>query len=358
MRYILLGDTHFFSKKSSLEFFENQIRFFEQQLFPYMLENNINNIIQVGDVLDNRTSIDINLLSILRSRFFDKLVQYNFKIITILGNHDIYFKNTRDVNFMSVLQELYPDNIDLIQQQTKISINNVDVGFIPFLTPEEPIDDYIISTSEYLFGHFETQGFEIAKGSYDTHSELTVGSFKQYKNLKGVFSGHYHIKNTEGFVKYLGTPYSGTWSDYGNECGFYVMNEDFDIEFIENNISYKYYKMVFDGNFYIDSIKYSIEKLNNFCLLYKNSIIKFYLFNISLDNTDYEEYLTILKNNSMNFSIVDNREEENTLVQQENANTSEVAKTVNLKNTDIFIHDFIKENYIELYPLFLELINE
>lgn len=358
MKYILLGDLHFLSKKASIDFFENQMKFFENQLFPYMLKNNITHIIQVGDTLDNRTSIDINLLSLMRTRFFNKLREYNFMMITIIGNHDMYFKNTRSTNFMSIFQELYPDNIEVIQNQTQLEINKVKVGFIPFLTPNEGIDDFIISTSEYLFGHFETQGFEIAKGITDTHSELSISTFKQYKNLKGVFSGHYHIKNVQGFVKYLGIPYNQTWSDYGNECGFYVMDEKFNITFIENTESFRFVKMLYDGNFYIDDVKVDKQELKNYCEKNQNIEVKFYIFNISTENTDYEDYLLFLRENGINYNITDNREEKNPILLTPQEVVEADLKLVNMKSTDLFLHEFIKENHEDLYDIFLGLINE
>ena len=64
-KLILLGDLHFGKNKFSKQTLESQLRFFEHQLFPYMLSNNIQYILQVGDVFDNRISIDIEFLHYL-----------------------------------------------------------------------------------------------------------------------------------------------------------------------------------------------------------------------------------------------------------------------------------------------------
>ena len=53
MKFIVLGDLHFGIKSFNENFFSNQMEFFHNQLFPYMLEHNIDTIIQLGDFLDH-----------------------------------------------------------------------------------------------------------------------------------------------------------------------------------------------------------------------------------------------------------------------------------------------------------------
>jgi DNA repair exonuclease SbcCD nuclease subunit len=362
MKYILLGDLHFGVKKFSLEFFENQMKFFENQLFPYMKEHNIYNIIQTGDLFDNRIVMDINFISLIRKRFFDVLVKNNIILTTYIGNHDMYYKNTRTTNSIKLFVELYPNNIILFENQELLTINNKTVGIVPFLVPSEPIDSKILKNSEYIFGHFETQGFEIAKGVTDTHSELTASSFSKYPNIKGVFSGHYHIKNTEGFVKYVGIPYNTSLNDYGNKCGFHILDEDFNIEFIENTQSLTYVKMIYTdtstNTLNIDGCIVHTKDVIDFLNTHKNIIIKFYIYG-SLDNTttqsiQYTKYLDILKQYNVNYSIIDKREENNIA---DNTKDIKHKDKISLSSTDSFINDYIKTNHEELYTLFLELIS-
>lgn len=356
MKYIILGDLHFGVKKFSLEFFANQMKFFENQLIPYMRNHNITTIIQTGDFLDNRTIIDINFFNLLRNKFFKLIVDNDIKIITYLGNHDLYYKNTRDTNLVELLQELYPHNINVIREQTLMSINNTDVGFIPFLLPNEDVDDFILYKAKYLFGHFEVAGFQIAKGITDTHSELKVSTFKENSGLKGVFSGHYHIQDTSDFVKFVGVPYNINWGDHGNPCGFHVMDENFDIEFIENTESIKYVKIIYDGTISIDNIE--VEDFNYYIKSNPNIEVKLYLFNMNQDDDSYLGLTDILRGNNISFSITDNREELNPINL-----TTEVVESIeksynNVQSTDVFLHEFIRENHADLYDIFLDLIKE
>ena len=70
---------------------------------------------------------------------------------------------------------------------------------------------------DYVFGHFEMRHFAMVKGHMDTSSKLTAEFFTKNTNIKGVYSGHYHIKDTKGLVKYLGSSSQINWSDYNEE---------------------------------------------------------------------------------------------------------------------------------------------
>jgi hypothetical protein len=49
------------------------------------------------------------------------------------------------------------------------------------------------------------------------------------------YSGHFHHKNDDGQVYYLGNQYEITWSDYNNQKGFHVFDtETRDVEFVPN----------------------------------------------------------------------------------------------------------------------------
>lgn len=353
-KYILLGDLHFGAKKFSLDFLANQIKFFDKQLIPYMLEHSISDIIQVGDIFDNRTVMDINFLNVLRKSFFDKLLQNNISFTCITGNHDIYFKNTREANLLSLVQELYP-NVTVFNEQTKIIINNIEVGMIPFLVTNETMNEDILNSVSYIFGHLEVAGFEIANGVIDSHSSITQSTFSTYKNIKTVFSGHYHIKNTAGFVKYLGIPYNMTWSDYGNRTGFHVLNEDFSIKFIENIVSDVYTKILYDGTILLDNTEVTLQNIEDTITKLKNKVIKIYLYNMSPDDMSYEALTNLLNLNNIRFSLVDNRD---TLTEASEDITENTKTSILIKSTDVFINDYIKEHYQDLYPLFLELLGE
>ena len=60
MKICILGDTHFGARGDSLEFHNYFKRFYDEIFFPYLLENRINIIFQLGDLFDRRKFINFN----------------------------------------------------------------------------------------------------------------------------------------------------------------------------------------------------------------------------------------------------------------------------------------------------------
>ena len=245
MKLIVIGDIHFGIKNFNEKFFNNQLKFFHEQLFPYMLENNINTIVQLGDLLDNRTHIDINIFERINKEFFKYIEKYNFQFITLLGNHDIFYKTTLDVNLVKYFQELYPKNVRVIQKKTMIKFGSHNYKFIPWLVEKEKITKTDLLDADVVFGHFEIDNFEMVKGHVAKGTDMTSSFFKNIPGLKRVISGHYHIQSTDGFVTYIGTPLQLNWGDYKTERGFFVM-EGSDYIFIENTTSSKFIKLKYN----------------------------------------------------------------------------------------------------------------
>jgi hypothetical protein len=55
------------------------------------------------------------------------------------------------------------------------------------------------------------------------------------KKFHSVYSGHFHYRQDNGHMYYLGTQYELTWNDYGQTKGFHVLDTDTgETEFIEN----------------------------------------------------------------------------------------------------------------------------
>lgn len=252
MKYVVLGDTHFGMKGFNNEFFSNQLRFFTEQLFPYMKENGIDTIVQLGDWLDNRKTMDIHFFDRIVKEFLEPLQDHGFKFITFLGNHDIYYNSRLDVNLVKYFSKLYPDTIEVIQEREKRMFGRLRVMFTPWVI-DQPVTLKELEDVDLLFGHFEIKHFEMVKGHVDEHSDLESSFFKRVKRLKRVISGHYHIQSTDGFVLFAGTPYQLNWGDYDTQRGFFVF-ENSKYDFIENTASAKYVKIKYD-----DTDEYPIE---------------------------------------------------------------------------------------------------
>ena len=65
---LFLTDEHMGCNNGNKLVFETQMEFYEKQLFPFILKNNIKYVISLGDITDKRDHID---LYILQEIFYD-----------------------------------------------------------------------------------------------------------------------------------------------------------------------------------------------------------------------------------------------------------------------------------------------
>ena len=125
-------------------------------------------------------------------------------------------------------------NINLINEPTKIEIENTSIDMIPWICKEnqQEVFEYIDqSKSDLCFGHFEIAGFPMYKGMVGHHG-LSHEMFSKYER---VLSGHYHTRSKQENIEYVGTPYEMTWQDYNDPRGFSVFDtETRELEFIRN----------------------------------------------------------------------------------------------------------------------------
>jgi metallophosphoesterase superfamily enzyme len=153
MKLIILGDTHFGMRGDSLEFHNYYKRFYQEVFFPYIVENNITTIFQMGDLFDRRKFINFNTLYLSRQYFFNKVKERGLEFHTILGNHDIYYKNVLEVNSSQMLLNDY-ENITVYDEPNKITFDGVEVDVIPWICSdnEEQIKKFIeTSTFSFVF---------------------------------------------------------------------------------------------------------------------------------------------------------------------------------------------------------------
>ena len=238
MKIAVLGDTHFDVSNSSEEVYSQQIKFFKEEFFPYLIENNIKTIFQLGDFFDNKLKVGTYTQFNLMKDFFDVLQENNIKMYYFVGNHDLYYKDKRKIFSLAVFEKAY-SNLKVIKNMDIIEFENKKYMFVPWLYDDEiptmanMIREY---NPEIIFGHFEIQDFYVSKEFQATH-----GMDKNvFKNIK-VVSGHFHLKQDIGNIFYVGTPYQSSWTDYNEIKGFHILNtEDGNFEFIENTVTAKH----------------------------------------------------------------------------------------------------------------------
>ena len=224
----ILGDTHFGARNGS-EVFDNSFReFYDKVFFPELKKRNINSIIQLGDLFDNRKSTNLKILDSCNEYFFKPLEKYDFA--TLVGNHDSNLKNTIKINSQNLLLNNHP-NWTIVDVPMHIGAGLA----LPWICDENYDDTMRIiksSKEKFCFGHLELSGFR--NNSHIMKDGLSHTIFKKFDR---VFTGHYHEKQIQDNIYYTGTPYEMCWSDCHDTKGFHILDTDTgELEFIENPI--------------------------------------------------------------------------------------------------------------------------
>lgn len=232
MKICILGDTHFGARNSSTQFSKYFGLFYEEILFPYLKRNDVQCVFQLGDLFDTRKYINMLSLHDAKVQFFDRLVENKIDFSTLLGNHDIFYRESLSIN--SPEQVLGEYDFNLVKQPTTVLVGTTSIDLIPWICKGnyEEVSAFIKnSKSDLCFGHFEIDGFAMYRG-LASHGGLSASLFEKYE---AVFSGHFHTRSHKGNITYVGTPYEITWQDCQDPRGFYIFDTDTRrFEFIEN----------------------------------------------------------------------------------------------------------------------------
>jgi len=290
MKIAIINDTHFGARNDSSLFLEYFLDFFENQFFPYLTENNIHEVLHLGDLMDRRKYVNFSTLSEVKRRFFDVFDSNKLNLHMILGNHDTFYRNTNEINSPSELFRGY-DFFHLYEEPTTLQFDGLSLSMIPWICKQNT--DQIVQflnqcKSPIICGHFELNGYEVMRGIKFTHGmdDNILSRFEK------VLSGHFHNKSTQKNVYYLGTQYQITFSDLEDMKGFHVLDtETRELEFVENKN-----KMFYSLNPQSIIDDYSVLK---------NKYVKF-CYSTDDDRKHVDNMLTKIENESpYDFTIVE-----------------------------------------------------
>ncbi len=160
-----------------------------------------------GDWHHNRNSLNLTTMD-TSIRCLEKLGKAFDQFFMFDGNHDLYYKDKRDVNSTA-----FAKHIPGITTINDIYVKD-DVALIPWLVGEEWKRIPKIK-SKYMFGHFELPSFYMnAMVQMPDHGELKS---EHFVNQDYVFSGHFHKRQKQGKIHYIGNAfphnYADTWDD-------------------------------------------------------------------------------------------------------------------------------------------------
>tara|TARA_B100000029_G_scaffold29857_1_gene28677 strand:+ start:6027 stop:7058 length:1032 start_codon:yes stop_codon:yes gene_type:complete len=223
MKILLITDQHFGVRNDNLYFVEHYKKFYSKIVIPFIKASGIKEIINLGDTFDKRRSINYMSLEAAKEMWFDPIKELGCKMTALVGNHDIYYKNTLRINSPDELLGGY--DIDVITEPTTRSYDGTDILLLPWICDENydrTLRSITESTAPVCMGHLELNGFEAHPG----HVMQTGTDMSMFTKFDKVFSGHYHTKSNMGNCYYLGNPYQLYWNDYGQKRGFHVFDTE------------------------------------------------------------------------------------------------------------------------------------
>lgn len=220
---VVFTDIHFGLRHNSREHNQDCLDFIEW-LIEQAKARGAETCIFMGDWHHHRSNINLLTLD-YTMRALRKLNAAFKKTYVMVGNHDLFYREKREIHSMVVGSE-FP-NIILVDEP----IVDGDVALIPWLVEEEWKEVTNIK-SKYLFGHLELPGFKMnAMVEMPDHGFLNSTHFEHQQY---VFSGHFHKRQTKGKINYIGNPFGHNYSDVWDfERGCVYLEWDKEPEFID-----------------------------------------------------------------------------------------------------------------------------
>jgi len=201
-RSVVFTDIHFGLRHNSAEHNQDCLDFLDW-LISEAKARGAETCIFSGDWHHHRATINILTLD-YTMRALRKLNSSFKTTYIIVGNHDLFYRENRDIHSMIVGSE-FP-NIILIDKP----FISGDVALIPWLVEDEWKEITNIKT-KYLFGHLELPGFKM-----NAHIEMPDNgniNSSHFVNQDYVFSGHFHMRQTKGKITYIGNPFGHNYAD-------------------------------------------------------------------------------------------------------------------------------------------------
>jgi DNA repair exonuclease SbcCD nuclease subunit len=162
----------------------------------------------LGDWHHHRASINLQTLN-FSLRALEKLSAAFDRFYFIPGNHDLYYRDRRDIHGAEWARHL--PNIEIVNDW----FQEGDVIIAPWLVG----DDYKRIpklSSKYVFGHFELPHFKMnAMVEMPDHGEVKIDSFS---GIESVFSGHFHLRQQKKNINYIGNCFPHNFADAGDDA--------------------------------------------------------------------------------------------------------------------------------------------
>jgi DNA repair exonuclease SbcCD nuclease subunit len=216
-------DIHFGLRHNSKQHNQDCLEFIEWMIAEAQLRD-CETCIFMGDWHHHRSNINILTLD-YTMQALRKLNNAFKKVYIMVGNHDLFYREKRDIHSMVVGQEF--SNIVLIDEPCELG----NVSLVPWLVEEE-WKGVANAKTKYTFGHLELPGFKMnAMVEMPDHGALNPDHFQHQDH---VFSGHFHKRQQKGKISYIGNPFGHNYADVWDfERGCMFLEWDKEPEYVD-----------------------------------------------------------------------------------------------------------------------------
>lgn len=246
-KIFLVGDLHLGIRNNSVEWADIQKDFLLEVLPKTAQENGFNPdtdiLILEGDIFHSRESINVRIQND-SMEIFEKLSKvFKRGVFIILGNHDVYYKDSNQVNSVRHLKHL-ADNIHVFESPEILTINDTENWLmLPWVEDTKTLGNYVADYANMckrIVCHADIKGLKFNRWTKVEHG-LEITALSQYDR---VYSGHIHHRQEQGNILYTGTPYQMDRGDRGNTKGYYIIDakDNYKETFVENLASPNYVK--------------------------------------------------------------------------------------------------------------------
>lgn len=205
-------DIHFGCKSNSEQHNTDCENFIDWFCDNVRKDPSIDNIVFMGDWFENRSALNVMTMN-YSYRCAKKLNDLGLPVFFIIGNHDLYHRHTRALYSTINFQEF--TNFIVINEPTVIEDLGVGNGSLvcPYMFHHEYPELLKFSHCSTWWGHFEFKGFVVTGHSV----KMPTGPDPiDYTGPKRIFSGHFHKRQTERHVIYIGNTFPTNFGDAGD----------------------------------------------------------------------------------------------------------------------------------------------
>ena len=200
-------DIHFGLKSNSVMHNEDCLAFVKWATAKAK-EEGCDTCLFLGDWHNNRASINILTLN-YSLRALEHLNDNFPKVYFIPGNHDLYYRDKRDVQSIEWARHL--PNVQICNDW----FSEGDVTIAPWLVGDDH-KRLLKKQGKYMFGHFELPGYMM--NAMVRMPDVGEAKDADFMGFEKVFTGHFHHRQTQNNISYIGNCFPHNYADAGDDA--------------------------------------------------------------------------------------------------------------------------------------------